>query len=361
MTNAPRKTGSGGSAREIAPKKSLLWKIAKALIVLTLLLVAAHWGLGRCAQVRLDAALEEYRRAGEPIDPADFVEPPVPDAENAAVDLIAADALIDRMSDVWTPFRRLYTLALPLDPKETSIIAGAMQHSRDALRRLETAMRKPKIRWPHEETVAVPALSSQPWREYGLSELLYAAALHAHQTFDDRQALLRVRQLFFLARAIDADPTLDAHITSVVRRSQACEAIFQIAPDLSPLINSDELRPLIVELMDDQSSRAALARAMQGERMIAWQYAQSFADGRTCFMQWREPDFENKFYCYAWKPITLNDAPIAMRHATQIGDAAVASSDWPQFLRRAPSLSGPPEVSQNQWLHPVASALCWWH
>ena len=132
----------------------------------------------------------------------------------------------------------------------------------------------------------------------------------------------------------------------------------RIAPDLDRQINADDLRPIIADLLDDDSSRAAFARAMIGERTLVWQYARSFADGKTYLAHWREPDLEGKFFAYLYRPITLNDAPIAMRHASHIATAA-ASSDFPEFIRRAPSLDEPQEVHDAQWLHPIAKALCW--
>ena len=64
------------------------------------------------ARARLDATLEQLRRDGEPVYPADLTRPPVPAEDNAAFDLRAAALLIDTTTAAWKNFQS----AQPDDP-----------------------------------------------------------------------------------------------------------------------------------------------------------------------------------------------------------------------------------------------------
>src|SRR5690242_14520940 len=119
MKDASRRRGDG--VRLLAPQKSPAWRAIRRLLLVGGLLLAglltAHRWIGNRAEARLNGEVARYRSMGERIEPADFVEPSIPDEENAAVDLMAAGELIDWRSDQWRLFGAVEP-ALPLDEGE---------------------------------------------------------------------------------------------------------------------------------------------------------------------------------------------------------------------------------------------------
>jgi hypothetical protein len=359
---------AAGTARELKPKSRIVRKVLKFYLILMLLLAAAHWGAGRYAQSRLDAALEAYRRAGEPIDPADFAQAMPPEDQNAAIDWIAADRLVDSRADAWRPFNRLRDGdVLPLDDAEMDAIAAIVRASRDALRRVDAATTKPLTVWPHTGDPAAwigPVVAPVPRPSGDLINLLHAAALRAHQLGDDREALRCVRRLLLLARAVDQDPTFPSHLAANWADRRACDLIFQIVPRWSPgsaaHAGVDQLRPLIAILLDDDARRDALVRAMKGERMLSALLARAFADGRNhLYRGYPITRWQDKAMAYLYRPATLNDAPLALRQADAVIAAARACADWPALRSMAPWES--PEYDAHPNLHPVVRSLTPWY
>lgn len=348
-----------GNVRELKPRSRPIRKTIKVLLVLALLLVAAHWGAGRYARSRLDAALDAYRRAGEPIEPKDFLEPLPPPEQNAAVDWIAAADLIDTSSPAWTEFYRLDDVAIPLDQAETATINAVLRLCRDALRRVDVATSKPLVVWPRGPDNPIGS-DNDPWRRtYILRQILHASALQAHQLGDDHTAVARVGQMIALARAVDCDPLLYAHNSAVASHAWACDTVFELAPDLGADVTA-QLRPLIAVLLDDHPLRDSLVRAMKGERATAWRFAHSFASGERDLRGFRAPGWQTMMFAYGWRPLVLYDTPIVLRHAGEIAAAAAIAENWQAFQEWAPGLDGPSEYRRDPRLHLFAGIFGHW-
>ena len=352
MANASRPGGAG--VRELAPKKSRGKTLLKWGLVLVLLVLGAYWGWGKHAAARLEREVARYRAAGEPIDPSDFLEPRPPDETNAAVDLIAAGKLIDERSKAWRRFTRL-SPALPLDDKEIVVIGDLLNASSEALQRLDAAMTKPRVYW--RQTYQSPVVRSDPIPHYELGALvsvLRAAALRSHQRGDDRDALLRIRQILFIARAIDRDPSLASHGAAERAACDACDAIVDIAPDLvaDSQATTVDVRGLISDLTDDAADRAALVRALQGERMRSCDFIRAYAAGHS---ELASPgyvvDFEARARRVFMAPLVLNDGPIVLAHISRLIDTARTASDWPEMRASLPDLDRPAEVTESPSLH----------
>jgi hypothetical protein len=350
-----------GKVRELKPKGRPIRKAIKAVLLIALVMAAGHLGACWYAQSRLDAALDAYRRAGEPIEPVDFLEPLPPAEQNGALDWMAAGDLIDRESPPWKALDRLDDVALPLDGAELAKVEAVERVSRDALRRVAAAAGKPLVVWPRGPDNPIGS-ESDPWAgvTWRLIPLLHASALRAHQLGDERLALARVAQLMALARAVDRDPCWAAHVNALYADSWACEAIFEIAPDLGAA-GLEPARAMIAGLLDDPTPRAAFARAMKGERAIAGWLIRSFANGERDFRGRRSLNLETLPFVYGWRPLALYDAPIAMRQAGEIAAAATVAENWPAFLRRAPELPAPVEYREHPSLHVFAGIYGAWH
>ncbi|MBU0617471.1 MAG: hypothetical protein KKI02_07125, partial [Planctomycetes bacterium] len=90
----PNKPPADDDAPPIPPRYWWLKRILLAVGVLILALSALRWWWGCEAERRLQAKIDEYRAAGQPVTIEDFQFPPVPDEDNAAHFLMkAAEAI----------------------------------------------------------------------------------------------------------------------------------------------------------------------------------------------------------------------------------------------------------------------------
>jgi hypothetical protein len=365
MSTAPRQPGK--SVRVLAPRRSRSRLLARLVLLLIVALLTARWAWCRHGQLRLERERAALRAAGEPTDLFDFREPPLPDDQNAAVDLIAAGELANAIAndtDAGCAFGRLEA-ALPLDAHEMDVIAATLDLSREALRRLDDAMAKPGIRWG---TADHESFSGRlPWVEVTthLPGLLRAAAMRSHQLGDDRDAMKHIRQLLFLARAINRDPS----IISPNVTGRATDLLLQIIPDLrigdgsSTRITPDEAQSLITDLMDDDAHRQSIIRALQFDRVFSTDLVTAYAEGRTeliiCVLTTRdspkESEFERGLRHWFMRPIALNDAPVILNHVTRVIAALRQSNSWPELLDRVPDPWRPDEVRANVDLHAIAA------
>src|SRR5215210_2224000 len=65
-----------------------------------------------------------------------------------------------------------------------------------------------------------------------LARLLNVAAMVAHHDGDDAEALRRVREMLFVSRAVDREPTLVSHLVALGISAMAAERLGEIAPEL---------------------------------------------------------------------------------------------------------------------------------
>jgi hypothetical protein len=232
-------------------------RIGLSALALVVVVLTAHaiWGVG--LRRRVNAQLAALRAAGEPVAAADFILPEPPDGTNAADDIVEATRLIDGRSKQRDAFTRL-SPALPLTPQEVETIAAEVAASPDVLKLAEAAAAKPAARWPFDP--ATPMLIQNfPWlrgtRE--IANLLRADALLAHQQGHDDRAVARIVQMWAIARHVDAQPMLIAHLVALGIGAVATQTAEDLAPDLRVATNASAgeaapaaVRALIAELLD---------------------------------------------------------------------------------------------------------------
>ena len=345
----------GKHMRVITPKRR--WR---RRVLYFLLLVAcaftAHWEWGDYNRARWEDTVEQHRAAGEAMDYAALIGPKPADDQNAAVDLIAAGNLIDTKSNIW---RKYYALEsdLPLDQSDMIIIAQMLDASRDALRRLDRAMAKPAVYWAWSDPDRLTC--EAPWSHCRslLPELLKYAALRAHQLGDDREALRRIRQILFIANAVDRDPMMSAHYAALRARAVASDVILQIAMHIhldddsaqTPL--KVDIRTVIDELLDDQRSQAAVIRALEGGRVESRVHFSSVASGNPKIVWGKTDDFAVKCRNYALGPIDFADGVAMLDYCDRVIAVAQSGGQWPEMSARIATLSFPQEIRESPFLH----------
>jgi hypothetical protein len=107
-----------------------------------------------------------------------------------------------------------------------------------------------------------------------LANLVGDAALHAHIRGDDVEALDRAMDVMALGRAVDAQPTLIAHLVGVGIDALAVHRIQVMAPALKVRAGDENdpvrqrVRQLIAQLLDDDAAAESLRRAFVAERVF---------------------------------------------------------------------------------------------
>ncbi|HEX2973264.1 MAG TPA: hypothetical protein VHP11_13095, partial [Tepidisphaeraceae bacterium] len=253
--------------------------------------VASH-----LAQSRLDGEIQKIRARGEPVLIEDFVEPAIPDEENAAFYLKRAAKAFEKMSNEQVDdFNNLPT-KLPWSPADAALMEKLTARYAHALPDVRAARGKTGVNWGMQLkspaiTVLLPWLTPQRT----LSQYLRAAALHAHQQGDDAAAVELLRDQLMIGRTVDRSPFLISHLVALSNSSQAATAALAIAPDLrvehpdtpapagTKPASRQQVRALLDELSDEQSARAAVMRAMWGERLFQLDSALCIANGRLDF------------------------------------------------------------------------------
>ena len=211
---AKRETKSTADDAPIRRRRRWIKPIARIVSVLAIGLIVAHWFWGRFAERALDEQIHSYAAAGEPIYPSDLIDPPVPNSDNAVIDLREAGRLLDVSAAGWVTFAQL-TLGPPLSQSHLKVIAETMEANREALKHLDAATRKPAADWQMNFASPVVGVKYEELvNVLSLSTLLRAAALSAHQTGDEDQAIAKISQMLKLARIVDRQRKLTAHLTA---------------------------------------------------------------------------------------------------------------------------------------------------
>lgn len=201
-------------------------------IALAVLLMGVRIWWGWVAERRLDAAVRELQAVGA-LTPETPPAGPIPDDEhNAATFIRRAAAAAERdgtAPDLGTGFD---FDQVPLPPNALTSLTRLIRANPDALREMREARRIGTVWW--NESTADYDLSENlrvsQARRVGM--LIRYAVLQAHATGDDAQAVERIRDVIFLAHAIERERPFFAVATSVNIRVIACNRVRVICPTL---------------------------------------------------------------------------------------------------------------------------------
>jgi hypothetical protein len=317
-----------------------LRRILRLTLLASIICIAAHAYWAHYTKRALDDQIRTYAAAGEPIFPTDLNDPPIPDQENAVVNLRAALALLKPNSEEWNTFRQI-ELRLPLSRNLTRILATVLDHNWDALGHIDAATAKPAANW--NIRFSSPLLTVQTENLPGLlhaAVLLRAAAFYAHHEGDDLSALRRIDQMLALARITDRQGLPAAHDVALALDALAASAACDLAPYLSlPTPAFPTARKLIDHFLDDRPITDGQLRALHTTRAILCDTAKAVSTGRAELLldiHRLQGPLPSRLGCYAAKPLMMTDALWMIRYTSAMTDAARRATDFPAFCRAAP-------------------------
>jgi hypothetical protein len=288
------------------------------------LLAIAHAIWRQIAWRRLDRLIAGYRESGEPTAPEDFDGPPIPDADNGAVDLRAAGAALKMHTSAWEHWCWT-SRVLPLTPGEREAAESVERENAAALAALDAGFSKPQAQWRNPwSSNKVPYLPQlPPQRE--LTNLLSAAAHAAHSRGDDAAALRRIRQVWWLARSSDDCAPLEvSHLVASGQRLSACEILIQLAPDLHAESSREtrrEIRAMLDYLLSEDELRRRFSRALYGERFIASAAARALARGSFELPPVHDASLIERLGAYGAGPLALTDTFLVVRGTSAVAHA----------------------------------------
>lgn len=279
--------GSGSRRYQLAPRRRGRWRARlRWVLALAAVVVAAHRWWGDQVEHRLDRRVLALASAGESTMPAALLNPPVPDADNAALDLQAAaaamrDADLTEVTDVEP--------VPPLAQAEVCRIEQLLNGHKDALGRVRGARSKPGVDWRVRFRDLMLLTPVVDWSEHRrLVEFLGVMVLYEHGRGRDAEALELVRDLLFVGRVRERMPGTYSHWDALATYSTAAERLAQIAPDLHVADEGTAATPSLVEatiaeMLDDAPSRDGLRRSFQTERVEQLDTIRALVDGRVAW------------------------------------------------------------------------------
>jgi hypothetical protein len=202
---------------------------------------------------RLARRIAAYRAAGQPIEPGDFRQSPVPDELNRAIALAPLmDAIPDDLpvlSDLPYGFERAAHLALS---------SGVCVPDGE----LDAALSRPLVRWPHELPQIMGSGDLDLSRPRRLANYLACDARLAMEDRDEAAASRKISQMLRLAESEGTDTAYIGWLVSAGIEAETCDVIL----DSGLGANSKLAKPLIARLLDETGERQRLSDAMLAER-----------------------------------------------------------------------------------------------
>ncbi len=247
--------------------------LAFAGLMVFLFVVRLWWGWE--AHRRLQAEIDRIVARGEPIYPEDF-DPPeeTPDDQNAALAFIKAaqqmnttakqDEIISGSVDLWE-----------ITPEQWNLINDFETNNRASLELIRQARLKTTVDWGirfrSPAFQAITAILPNLSRQRQLCRVLCAVAMANHYTGDDAVAMETLRDVLFLAEALDQIPSTVSFLTSEAIVAMAVKRLEFCTPDLivdwPGGANRSLIDAVMANLLDEEAPRRALLTAMYAERM----------------------------------------------------------------------------------------------
>ena len=281
----------------IKPIPPRYWWLKRILLVggifaLALIGLRIWWGCE--AERRLQAAIDKYRAAGQPVLMEDFVVEPIPDEDNAAHFLTQAAAKLTQPADVrfsidnFLQDRQLLT-------DQADQLTQLIQANQETLALIRTARSKTAADWKIKlVSPAINLMTPMLLPQRQLAKLTRLAVRHQHQTGNDAAAVELLRDMLAIGEhTARTNPTLIAHLVRFAIEALAVQTIEDIAPTLRVAESSiqgpadgqcatrGQVQVLLSELLDEEDLRHGWAWSMYGERMMALDTVQCLVQGRN--------------------------------------------------------------------------------
>jgi len=361
-----READSPARPNDTRPHPPRYWWLKRILLttgVLLLGMLVLRWWWGWYADRQLQAKINELRAAGQRVTIEDFQYAPVPDEENAAHFLMKAHAAIVTLADVRIPFEA-FAEEPALAAEHPDELRRTVEPNAEVLRLVRVARSKPRTDWGIRMTSPVWNMSfSHLSTQRQLARLCCAAALHYHQSRDDRAVVECLRDALDLTHRL-AEPPAEV-LTNVSRQGTArfaLRTLEEITPELrvagaglraSALRQPAErnsVQALIDELLNERATREAWRSAIRGDRLMYLDGLELAATGRS---QSGTATPVHALFACLFRPMYRLDA-VRIVDAARVLEEVGMASDWPTASSMLPPF---PDLKSGteQFARPISS------
>jgi hypothetical protein len=364
VSGDPNKDSSIDTAAALSsPSPPRFWwlkRLTAAFVIFIGALIAFDAWWSHKADRRFSAEIAAIRARGEPVAPEDFDASPIPDAQNAAISLQSATAMLASSSS------KSVDDALEVAANGDFDTDGWMNDARNTVTQFTPSLRlarqaraqagvdwKLKLRSPVLNSTVYPYLSTQR----ALARLLKASARYHHAVGEDREAVAAARDMLYQSHAIARGPSmLIVHLVTIGLEAIACQAVERITldppvvtggPTSTPAATRREVQGLIAGLTDDAQFAREAQRAWQGERM-------QLLDATRSFFPFGIASSSN--LAHRTRPVFELDG---LRAATEIEQcaAAAAQPNWPAAKAALPPDRSSKSMSDIEGYSTIVSGI----
>jgi hypothetical protein len=310
---------------------------------------------GALAADPLAEEIAPYTKPGEKLEQQDFAVPPIPEADNAALELRVAAKIVNQKTAVFQGFEQVDSFEPPLSDATVKVLRAVVAENQPFITHIDVAMKRKGVDWqiafksPVLETL-LPHLNDQRM----MANLLLAHAAVAHLDGDDAEVLRDVQRTLFISRTVDHQPFIVTHLVSVSISTMGCAVVGRIAPDLK-VTDSKQVKDLVAMLLDDGPPRTGLHEALLAERMSIVDTGRCVIDGRLTPQRLGQVA-GNRAVALQFSPEQVKaDVVMMLAHSTAMIAAFDATSNWPGYKARDPGF--PAELTNNRQKHPFAGMM----
>lgn len=263
-----------------------LKRMSVGMILFVLLVCGLRWWAIADARRRLDREVEALRAAGQKVLPADFVQTPIPDAENAATFLRQAEAAFQIYDNDDNALDSI-SFSLPLSPANQKLIERVMAEHPRTLECIRRARGCKDTNWGISFlSPVISTLLPELNEARRLAIFTALSAFLAHEQGDDTEAVERVRDILAISRAVDREPFVVSHLVSIGIAQVASSAarslapVIKVRPDRAPrgAATPAQIQALIDDLLPDPTACKALEDCLAGECMMGIDAVKWFSD-----------------------------------------------------------------------------------
>ncbi len=339
------------AAKPIPPRYWWLKRLSIAggclLVALIVLRVWWGWEAGR----RLQAEIDKYIAAGEPVFIADFEAQlaEVPDDQNAAILIEEAGSLAVFVTADGVDSED-YTYDHEKVAKDLDNVRKLMAANARSLALVREARSRPLAAWKHGLDVQSRAATGRSWGGYRqISKMLRLATSFHYHNGNHAEVVEAIEDQIFLSEALQADPHLIASLVAWAIEGLAfgCVEWFgatlvvddKLDPSGDAVTPADRLQveKLILDLLNEQTPRELAIRARHGSRAQNLDFLQAidrFGWGAYAG-RFMGPTVADRVRSLLSRPIVVLDTLRAMR-VESLAAEALKEKDWPAARKHFP-------------------------
>jgi hypothetical protein len=329
IPSAPRESGTMGTVQPVDSYRRL-----KLLLIAALLLVSLALGIGVYYRIAGDGRLEEVIAELDRTDPnwkwADLqrTRPTIPDAENAALRVLAAKAKIP--TGLGADFLVPESSEHQIEPGLLVRLRAAMARAKPALDEAVPIAEMPLGRFPMSTDFVTWMNRDLQYLQSTRSVvnlLLQDAALHAQEE-RPREALRNARAAFNVGQAIGDEPGL---ISLLVRLACTNVAVTNMERILAQTQPGDLDLQSAQRLVERELAGLAFLQAMRGERAYQHEMFQTLKDPMEISkLSGRPPGWFDEFELWVSRGSLRNGQARSLEHLT----ALIKAAELPTHERR---------------------------